>query len=213
MRSGGSTDYKIGVTSSVNDRIAALQTGNPEKLTVGFVISLSPKNDIGEIEVKLHKLLSAQRIHGEWFRLACSLDYDTVVDWLNQSGLVVVRSLRKTIYVKYDKSNWPPEKFRVIARHKWVAGAFITESVKVNQVDSSTASIRRFTATIRGFRSWRIYQGESFNGVANYVIATVKEIRNRIDAGDDSIFDEPNAFAIANTSPKVRKWLEISKGH
>lgn len=74
---------------------------------------------------------------------------------------------------------------KVIARHKWVAGATITESV------SSDGWTRRFTATIRGYRSWKIWEGDMRLievSPVQYVIDKVKEIRNRIDANDESVF-------------------------
>jgi len=77
--------------------------------------------------------------------------------------------------------------FKILARHKWVAGATITESVA-----RDGEPIRRFTATIRGWRNWRIYQGPASPEVTSYVISTVKTLRDRIDDGDDSVFHEPN---------------------
>jgi len=81
-------------------------------------------------------------------------------------------------------------KFRVLARHRWVAGATITESVA-----RSDGSIRRFTATIRGYRNWRIYQGPASPDAADYVISKVKALRNRIDEGDETVFYQPNTWA------------------
>lgn len=84
-------------------------------------------------------------------------------------------------------------KFKVLARHKWVAGAIITESIGHKQ------QMRRFTATIRGFRNWKIYQGKSSPAASAFVIVKVKEIRDRIDAGDELVFNEPNLFAVAES--------------
>ncbi|MEA3350953.1 MAG: hypothetical protein U9Q82_10055 [Chloroflexota bacterium] len=82
-------------------------------------------------------------------------------------------------------------RFSVIARHKWVAGANISESI------GSTPYIRRFTATIRGYQNWRIYQGVMRTNTVDYVFNTVRTIRNRIDAEDDDVFEEPNRYATA----------------
>ena len=72
---------------------------------------------------------------------------------------------------------------KIIARHKWVSGATITESY-----DEKNDKIRRFTATIRGFQNWKIFQGELTDETTKTVIADVKAIRDRIDAGDEAIF-------------------------
>lgn len=49
--------------------------------------------------------------------------------------------------------------------------------------------VRRFTATIRGWQNWRIYEGESVN--VEKIISEVRRIRDRIDAGDEAIFETP----------------------
>ena len=72
---------------------------------------------------------------------------------------------------------------KIIARHKWVSGATITESY-----DEKNDKIRRFTATIRGFQNWKMFEGELADGIVKKVIANVKAIRDRIDAGDEEIF-------------------------
>ena len=74
---------------------------------------------------------------------------------------------------------------RAIARHKFVAGATITESC-----DKQDDTMRRFTATIRGWRNWTIYQGRVEGDTLGFVISKVKEIRDRIDAGDETVFSE-----------------------
>ena len=53
-------------------------------------------------------------------------------------------------------------RWKIIARHKWVMGATITESY----LDDPAVNLRRFTATIR----------------------------DRIDAGDESVFNENQVF-------------------
>ena len=53
-------------------------------------------------------------------------------------------------------------RWKIIARHKWILGATITESY----LDDPAVNLRRFTATIR----------------------------DRIDAGDESVFNENQVF-------------------
>jgi hypothetical protein len=69
---------------------------------------------------------------------------------------------------------------RILARHRWVDGAKITESI------SEDGRVRRFTATIRGFRNWRIYEGP--DPKVPKIIEKIREIRDRIDSGDESVF-------------------------
>ena len=74
---------------------------------------------------------------------------------------------------------------KIIAKHKWVVGATITESY-----DETDDSYRCFTATIRGWRNWKIYEGRVDGDTSSWVIVRVKEIRDRIDTGDESVFYE-----------------------
>lgn len=75
-------------------------------------------------------------------------------------------------------------KWKVIARHKnWVSNATITESYHVED-----SSIRRFVATINGYRNWFIYEGKAPGG--EVIQKRVQEIKDRIDKGDKDIFYE-----------------------
>jgi hypothetical protein len=77
------------------------------------------------------------------------------------------------------------DKWIVLARHKWVAGAVITESMS-NKDDR----LRRYTATIRGFRNFKIYEGLPINNLSQIIVDQVKSIRDKIDSGDESVFDK-----------------------
>jgi len=72
---------------------------------------------------------------------------------------------------------------KLIGRHKWVDGATISESY-----DEADDTIRSFTATIRGFRNWKIYKGKLTDSTTKFVRVVVKSIRDRIDAGDEEVF-------------------------
>ena len=72
---------------------------------------------------------------------------------------------------------------KIIGRHKWVEGATITESY-----DEADDSKRRFTATIRGWRNWKIYEGKTYDDTTKFVRAMVTHLRDRIDAGDETVF-------------------------
>ena len=77
-------------------------------------------------------------------------------------------------------------RWKIIARHKWISGATVTESY----LDDPAVNLRRFTATIRGWRNWKMYEGVLYHGLADKVAERVREIRDRIDAGDESVFNE-----------------------
>lgn len=85
-------------------------------------------------------------------------------------------------------------KWQVLGRHKWVLGATITESALIDSDDGQ----RRYTATIRGWRNWRIWQGatayQEMKPRTDAIINQVKEIRDRIDAGDPGVFQEAGAW-------------------
>lgn len=81
--------------------------------------------------------------------------------------------------------------WKVLAHHKrWVEGATITESVVDNY--AGDIPVRRFTATIRGWQNWKLYQGNKWNIKA--IIQHVHEIQDRIDRNDETIFTEKGAW-------------------
>lgn len=73
-------------------------------------------------------------------------------------------------------------KYKVIGRHHWLVDCTITESI------SECERYRKFTATILGWRGFEIYCGVLYDGLVKAVIAKVKEIRNKIEKGEDSCF-------------------------
>jgi len=80
--------------------------------------------------------------------------------------------------------------WKVIGKHKWVAGAVITESH--NERKSTTKkAYNRFTATIRGWRNWKICEGFYDECTTQSIIEKVQDIQDRIDEGDESVFKEP----------------------
>jgi len=76
---------------------------------------------------------------------------------------------------------------KILARHKWVGGCTITESEDENKSTKEKA-YRRFTATIRGWRNWLIFEGLVTENTTQFVIDKVRSIRDRIDKGDESVF-------------------------
>ena len=98
-------------------------------------------------------------------------------------------------------------KWKILARHNdWVSGASITESVGSNdETDKNGISLRRFTATITGWKNWKIYQGPAGDKVSLYVQGRVREIRDKIEIGDESVFSEANNKGDLTTWRKIQK--------
>lgn len=86
------------------------------------------------------------------------------------------------------------KQWKILARHKWVPGAVITESSKIDSDDG----YRRFTATIRGYRQWHIWQGatahQAMKPRVEEITRCVVTIRDRIDANDETVFAEQGAW-------------------
>ncbi len=88
-------------------------------------------------------------------------------------------------------------RWKILGRHKWVVGAIITESCDQTTIQP----LLRYTATIRGWRNWRIWQGDISTGDLSEMTIRVREIkrrveaiRDRIDRGDETVFHEPGAW-------------------
>ena len=82
----------------------------------------------------------------------------------------------------------PTQKWKLLGRHQHVVGAEIREYLDVH----SDGWIRRYTATIRGWQKWYIGAGSIARGDYTFqqIIDRVREIRDRIDAGDRTVFDK-----------------------
>ena len=88
-------------------------------------------------------------------------------------------------------------RWKILARHhNWVKGAVITELL--DETSPCEKSVIRFVATIRGFRNWRIWRGDTHELTCEERVCLVKErvyaIRGRIDRGDEAVFREPGAW-------------------
>ena len=70
--------------------------------------------------------------------------------------------------------------WHILAHHKWIVGATITESV------NDSDAVRRYTATIRGYRNWRIFEGVAGPGHLALIIHIVRAIRDQIDADGEN---------------------------
>lgn len=78
------------------------------------------------------------------------------------------------------------DKWHILARHKWISNCTITESVLGN------STTRRYTATIYGWRNWKIWQGDikkiGNDAVVKLVTDKVRNIKERIEQHDESVF-------------------------
>jgi len=66
---GTEDKQKIGVAGDPNHRLSALQTGNPEKLTIHQVIEVDD-DMVFKFEKYIHKENNHKRLHGEWFEMS-----------------------------------------------------------------------------------------------------------------------------------------------
>ena len=60
---------KIGVTSDIENRVSALQTGNPYQLECKAFIPCADKEQAYRLEVFFHRQFRKSRMIGEWFKL------------------------------------------------------------------------------------------------------------------------------------------------
>ena len=83
-----------------------------------------------------------------------------------------------------------------LAVHKHLIGCKITESYddKKEGYDASIVSYRRYTATIRGWTNWKIFEGCLYDGYWKDVCKVVERIRDLIDSGNEKIFEHKGYF-------------------
>lgn len=72
--------YKIGIALDPQRRMRELQTGNPYRLELAYVLS----GGGFAVEQRLHRRLDATRLHGEWF--AESPELHAMVAWFLERG-------------------------------------------------------------------------------------------------------------------------------
>jgi hypothetical protein len=104
----------------------------------------------------------------------------------------------------YEAERSEKHMYKIIGRYKIMGGgAIITESVKIDSFDENGVSIRRFTATIRGWRNFRIYEGSApGDKYEELVLKPVESLRERIDIGDETVFTSPLSSILEEISLK-----------
>lgn len=114
---------KIGITSqSADDRLKALQTGNPRELKLVHVCDVGPMDvDLRSIEAMVHKQLEDCRARGEWFQCSpmeaketikyCCDNYKSLHSYAGEDKMparVAYVALRKDLaeLIPYDNDEW-----------------------------------------------------------------------------------------------------------
>ena len=65
---GCSRGIKIGMTGNLKQRISSIQTGNPEPLSLEFVVDIyATRRKVIQIERSMHEWFDKDRKAGEWF--------------------------------------------------------------------------------------------------------------------------------------------------
>lgn len=65
---------KIGMAKDVTKRLAGLQTGNAEKLSILCVIPCKSESSAGSLESYMHSIYRQYALEGEWFNILDKLD-------------------------------------------------------------------------------------------------------------------------------------------
>lgn len=66
----GTSRYKIGISSNVQQRLSQLQIGNANQLSITALSDNVNKATAYHLEVKLHNLLNNKQLTNEWFELS-----------------------------------------------------------------------------------------------------------------------------------------------
>lgn len=95
----------------------------------------------------------------------------------------------------------PKHKWRLLGVHKHVAGASVREYMDVN----SQGWVRRYVATIRGYQNWFIGSGVIYRGDYTFqqILDRVSEIRDRIDANDETVFHRETFDPVVVDKPTI----------
>ena len=74
---------KIGRSRDPEKRLKGLQTGSPHKLHIEYTYGLFTKKSCLALEGRIHRLLTAERLSGEWFNISAkdaSLLINNIID-------------------------------------------------------------------------------------------------------------------------------------
>jgi hypothetical protein len=79
---------KIGSAHNINRRLVALQTGNPEKLTVLWSSIPLASNKAMLVEKAVHRALVACQLFGEWFAISTESAVSTILAGIEDPGKI-----------------------------------------------------------------------------------------------------------------------------
>ena len=107
IKAGQTNNYKIGISSDIENRINTLQTAHYEKLTIIDRVEFSTRFIALVIEEKLHELYKDFNTIGEWFRLNIQQVEDIKKILTEElSEVVLLKAYIKELEQK-AKSNYP----------------------------------------------------------------------------------------------------------
>lgn len=100
---------KIGATSDIENRVSALQTGNPYQLYCKAFIPCSGKDQAYRLEAFFHRQFRKNRMIGEWFRLY-HFDMKKLLDRFNGKESHPIKKQGFNIVKQSNKENRKLEK-------------------------------------------------------------------------------------------------------
>lgn len=84
---------KIGVASSLSNRLNELQTGNAKRLIPMYAIKANTQRDALKTEKELHNTFKTKNVLGEWFKI----NEEDILEYVKEKKIEII----KPIY-KYD---------------------------------------------------------------------------------------------------------------
>lgn len=104
--------FKIGVATSLRDRLSGIQIGNPIKMIVHYSVEVAD-TDAFAVEARAHKTLASCRLSGEWFEATLQAARQAV---LEAAEMVDSKNKIAKIYAERDRRD-AEEKARLEAVH------------------------------------------------------------------------------------------------
>lgn len=121
--------YKIGIATDLENRLAALQTGNPYPLEVEACYQFV---NASVVEKALHQRFSASRTIGEWFRIG-----DSIEDFKMICSMLGGREIRARKYTEPDLVEEAEEIQETASEGaKWDYAAMFADGWRMNVQDS-----------------------------------------------------------------------------
>jgi hypothetical protein len=107
----GLTGYtKIGITNTLDARLAELQVANPTRLEINYVIDCACFDDALKVERMLHERYKSKRLQGEWF----DVSYTRVIEDLDWCIEMANAMLGGRLYKRNVTSKKNPRKSKPI---------------------------------------------------------------------------------------------------